>query len=218
MTGRRQEAKRDLLETGFTPILRRIWASMPLVLAAVFVDMEGECIDYVSALDPFEAKVSAAHAHMLLMALRSSRSRLGLNEPFALTITGRERELWARRVSEDYMLVAVLQPGADHVQVGVLLSNAGREFRDEVGAALPPWEPASAGLEVIVRAAVGWPYAPSAFSQEGVRVIVSDVLGRWTEPGGALGDDLICFRVRTGEGQELTLVHDPGGDGWRARP
>jgi hypothetical protein len=72
-------------------------------------------------------------------------------------------------------------------------------------------------LEVIVRAAVGWPYAPAAFSQEGVRVVVSDVLGRWTEPGGSLGDELVCFRVRTADGQELTLVHDPAGNGWLAR-
>jgi hypothetical protein len=50
-----------------------------------------------------------------------------------------------------------------------------------------------------------------------VRVTITGVLGRWTEPGGAMGDDLVCFRVQTKDGQELTLVHDPGGDGWRAR-
>jgi hypothetical protein len=27
----------------------------------------------------------------------------------------------------------------------------------------------------------------------------------------------VCFRVRTEEGRELTLVHDPDGDGWVAR-
>jgi hypothetical protein len=83
---------------------------------------------------------------------------------------------------------------------------------------MPTWDPAPRSLEVIVRGAVGWPYAPAAFSQEGVRVFISDVLGRWTEDGGAQGDELVCFRVRTEEGQELTLVHDPAGDGWLVRP
>jgi len=55
-------------------------------------------------------------------------------------------------------------------------------------------EPETAAvLEVIVRSAIGWPYAPAAFSQEGARVIVSDVLGRWTEPGGAEGDEAGVF-------------------------
>ena len=217
MTTRPPEARRDLLETAFTPILRRLWSSAPAVLAAVFVDMEGECIDYVSSLDPFEAKVNAAHALVLMEALRDARAKLGLKEPIALAITGEHRELWARRVSEEYLLVLVLLPGAEYAQVRSVLSSAGREFRDEVGVAPPSWEPAAQRLEVIIRGAVGWPYAPAAFRQDGVRVIVSDVLGRWTEAGGAMGDDLVCFRVRTEDGQEITLVHDPAGDGWRAR-
>jgi hypothetical protein len=216
MTRRPPEAKRDLLETAFTPILRRIWDSAPAVLAAVFVDLEGECIDYVSSLDPFEAKVSGAHALVLLDALRASRAKLGFEVPIALAITGSDRELWARRISDEYGLVLVLQPGIDHADVRRVLAAASREFREEVGAVTPAWEPA-AKLEVIVRGAVGWAYAPASFSQEGVRVVVADVLGRWTEPGGALGDELVCFRVRTEEGQELTLVHDPGAEGWLAR-
>lgn len=217
MKTRPPEAERDQLESAFTPILRRIANAAPTALAAAFVDAEGECIDYVSSIDPFEAKVSAAHALVLMDALRAARKKLGLQEPIALSITGSDRELWARRVSDEYLLVVVLQPGADHLQVRAFLSVAGREFRDEVGAATPTWEPSTAGLEVSVRAAVGWPYAPSAFSQEGVRVVVSDVLGRWIEPGDAPGTELVCFRVRTEEGQELTLVHDSVSAGWLAR-
>jgi hypothetical protein len=70
-------------------------------------------------------------------------------------------------------------------------------------------------MDVAVRSAVGWPYAPASFVREGLRVIVSDVLGRWPEEetGGAL----VCFRVRTLDGQEMTLVHDVARDGWSAR-
>jgi predicted regulator of Ras-like GTPase activity (Roadblock/LC7/MglB family) len=229
MTARPPEAKRDLLETSFTPILRQIWSATESVLAAVFVDLEGECIDYVSSIDPFEAKVAGAHAFVLVDSIRRSHGKLGMQEPVSLSITGSARELWARRVSDDYVLVLVLLPGADHAQLRAMLARAGREFRAEVGAASPAWEPTAGVLEVIVRAAVGWPYAPAAYTDRGQRVLIADVLGRWIEPvdGPAneqapllvedAGPGLVCFRVRTQEGQELTLVHDPSSDEWSAR-
>jgi hypothetical protein len=217
MTGRPPEAKRDLFETAFTPILRRMWEALPSVLAAVFVDLEGECIDYVSSLDPFEAKVGGAHAFVLVDAIRATHRKLGLAEPVVLSMTGSSRELWARRVNEDYVLVLVLVPGSDHAQVRAMLARASREFRDEVGAAPAAWEPADGSLEVIVRAAVGWPYAPAEYIERGTRVLIGDVLGRWTEPGEGGGADCVCFRVRTHDGHELTLVHDPIADGWSLR-
>jgi predicted regulator of Ras-like GTPase activity (Roadblock/LC7/MglB family) len=228
MTARPPEAKRDLLETAFTPILRGIWNAMPSVLAAVFVDLEGECIDYVSSIDPFEAKVAGAHAFVLVDSIRAARDKLGMQEPISLSITGSARELWARRVSEEYVLVLVLAPGSDHARVSAMLARAGREFRAEVGAEPAAWEPTSDALDVVVRAAVGWPYAPAAYTERGQRVLIADVLGRWTESLEGVADNpvplvadagpaLVCFRVRTQEGQELTLVHDPSRDEWSAR-
>jgi hypothetical protein len=216
MTRRPPEAQRDELESAFTPILRRVLNTLPSALCAVFVDTEGECIDYASSIDPFEAKVSGAHALVLLDRLRAGQSRLGMHEPYALAIGGSERELWGRRITDDYLLVVVALPGAEATQMWTVLAAAGREFRAEVGAAAPSWEP-TGKLEVVVRSAVGWPFAPAAFSQHGVRVTVTDVLGRWTEPGSG-EEALTCFRVRTADGQELTLAHDPNGGGWSAKP
>jgi predicted regulator of Ras-like GTPase activity (Roadblock/LC7/MglB family) len=218
MDRRPPEAKRDQMESAFTPILRKAWSTAPSVLAVAFVDPEGECIDYVSSLDPFEAKVCAAHALVLVDGLRTVRQKLGLEDPALLSIAGSRRELWAWRVSADYLLVAVLVPGADPVQIRAVLASAGREFREEVGVRAPGWEPAGGPLEVIVRPAVGWPYAPHSFRQDGVRVAIADVLGRWIEGEAGEGEgQLVCFRVRTEGAQELTLVHDPGADSWRVR-
>lgn len=216
MDRRPPEAKRDQLESAFTPILRKAWTAASSLLAIAFVDPEGECIDYVSSLDPFEAKVCAAHALVLVDGLRAARAKLGLEDPALLSIAGSRRELWAWRVSPEYLLVAVLVPGADHGEIRAVLAAAGREFREEVGVGAPAWEPTGGTLEVVVRPAVGWPYAPLSFRQEGVRIAVADVLGRWTEESSG-GDELVCFRVRTEEGQELTLVHDASGDGWLVR-
>jgi hypothetical protein len=116
----------------------------------------------------------------------------------------------------DYVAVAVVTPEADRAKLEATLTELSREFRGEAGIETPPWD-AARGIEVKVRSAVGWAYAPTAFNEGGLTVAVTDVLGRWTE-AGETGDEVVCFRVRTQEGQELTLVHDPGVDGWQVRP
>jgi hypothetical protein len=211
------EALRDQSETTFTPMLRRAYEATPAALAFAFVDREGECIDYVSAIDPFEAKVCAAHAFVLIDGLCGRQARLRLKEPYALEIATESRCLWARRMCADYVAVAVVTPDADRTKLEATLTELSREFRGEAGIETPSWD-AMRGIEVMVRSAVGWAYAPASFNEGGLMMAVSDVLGRWTEPGGVNGDDMVCFRVRTQDGQELTLVHDPGVDGWQVRP
>jgi hypothetical protein len=203
MDAPRAEAPRDQGESAFTPILRRCFQDVPKLLAALFVDAEGECIDYVSAIDPFEAKVAAAHLHNTMSLFRWARA---------------SRVLWVRCVGEGYMLIAIALPGADRVEREDALLAAVQEFRAEVGLLTPSWETRQVRLSVRVRAAKGWQYAPAAFSTCGVRVAISDVLGRWTEAvDDAAGGDRVCFRVRTQEGQELTLVHEPDSQVWLVR-
>lgn len=211
------ETARDQLETTFTPMLRRAYDAIPTALAFALVDQEGECIDYVAGIDSYDAKVSAAHAFVMLHQVCSGASKLGLVEPFSLEVTSDLRTLWARRMSDEYVAVAVVTPEVDRSKLEIALQELSREFRSETGIEAPSWD-RTRGLEVLVRSAVGWAYAPTAFSEGGIRVAVSDVIGRWTEPSEAPdGDDVVCFRVRTQDGQELTLVHDPGGDGWLVR-
>jgi predicted regulator of Ras-like GTPase activity (Roadblock/LC7/MglB family) len=217
MDARRQEAPRDQAESAFTAILRRLWDQLPQLLAAAFVDLEGECIDYISRIDPYEAKVSAAHAHMLLGEVAGSFAKIDAGRTFSLEIEASERELYAQRVGDEYLLVVVFAAGSERAQREGAIALACAEFRHEVGLQAPSWETSRQRLSVRVRPATGWTYAPAAYSDGAIRVTITDVIGRWTEPGGIRGDELVCFRVRTDEGRELTLVHDPDGDGWVAR-
>jgi hypothetical protein len=210
------EALRDQLETTFTPMLRRAYEATPSALAFAFVDQQGECIDYVSGMDPFEAKVCAAHAFVLIDALVGRQARLRMLHPYALEISTDSRSLWARWMCADYVAVAVVTLEADRAKLEATLTELSREFRGEAGIEAPSWD-AAVGIEVQVRSAVGWAYAPVAFNEGGSTVAVTDVLGRWTEPGEA-GEEVVCFRVRTQDGQELTLVHAPDVDGWQVRP
>ena len=217
MPPRPPEAPRDQTESAFTPILRHAWLSVPWIVALVFVDSEGECIDYVSSVEPYEAKVTGAHMHVLLRALHDQPRAFG-GEAILLRVECARYELWGRRVTDEHLLAALVHPGADPLQLGSVLGRCAREFRSEVGASAPRWEPDKTLLEVVVRNAVGWGYAPRAYHQDGIHVAITDVLGRWFEPLTDRDDELVCFRVRTEEGIELTLVHDPDADGWQMRP
>lgn len=216
MTAAVDESQRDQVESAFTPILRSLREQVSGVLAAVFVDTEGECIDYASRLEPYDAKVNAAHMLMMMDLLERTRDRVAFGEPFVLEIGADERELWVQRMGGEYVLVVVLTPDFDRGALKNALVSVVREFRNEVGLPAPGWESSERRLSVRVRASPGWRYAPDGWSDGDVRVTITDVLGRWIEASD-VGEDRVCFRVRTGEGQELTLVHEPDGDGWQVR-
>lgn len=211
------EAARDQDASAFTPILRRVWSSTPSVLAAAFADMLGECIDYVSSLEPFDAKVSAAHALIVTSRLMESAEKLGGGAPVLLEIAADNREIWARRVTDEYVLVVVTEAAADRVVVRQAITRAVRELRDEAGASTPVWDTATGGLTVEVRSAVGWAYAPAAYHDGKARVGIAAVMGRWLEAADDSDARRVCFRVRNERNEELTLVHDPDTDAWQVR-
>jgi hypothetical protein len=90
------------------------------------------------------------------------------------------------------------------------------EFRAEVGVNPPAWE-GRHRLDVILRDALGWGYAPKSYFVGGTHVKITAVLGRWTEQLSLDAPARVCFRVRTEVGQELTLIHDERTELWQLR-
>jgi len=209
--GHGTEGPRDQVESGFTPVLRELWTNHEAIFAAVFVDGEGECVDYCSSIDVFDAKVAAAHMVVVVAEMVDRIVRVGFGQSRELQLIGDARDIVVRRVNDEYSLVVVLRAGG--VTSGVLhgIDLAVDALRKEGAIPPPRWEPRAARLEVEIRAAVGWDYAPQTLLHEGKRIEVSGVLGRWVD-GGEGG--LVCFRVRTREGKELTVAHDAEGGGW----
>lgn len=212
----RDEAERDQDESAFTGILRRVFEAAPAVIAAVFVDVEGECIDYVASIQPYDAKVVAAHMHMLLKQMRGERLPSVLGETFAFELVSAEREVWVRQFCDEYALVVLLEPGFDVSELRDAVATASREFREEAGLATPAWE-GQERLSVRLRASAGWNYAPAGFSLGGARYGIAAVLGRWIEPALPGEPPWVCFRVRTQHGEELTLAHDEHTEVWSVR-
>ncbi len=216
------ESARDMEESGFTPILRALLQSVPGTLAVVFVDGVGEAIDYCSVLPPFDAKVIAAHMTVVSMCVRDQTfTRSG--EPWFLHIHGSERDVLVRRVADDYSLAVVTRPMGMTSILDESVERAVRELRAECSMDTPAWEPVADRVRVEIRlSTVGWAYAPKAYWQRGLRIVVDDVLGRWVdvEPPAKPGEgdrEQICFLVRTARGHELTLVHWVQEDAWEVR-
>lgn len=53
---------------------------------------------------------------------------------------------------------------------------------------------------------------PLAFTWQGQRLIIEEVLSEWRRPGEN------CFRVRTTTGQVFDLIWNENADGWHIQP
>jgi len=187
--------------------------TVPELLAAVFVDEEGECVDYCSRIGAFDAKIAGAQVHVLTTALVELATRFQ-GSPHAYHVVADAREILVRRISNEYTLVLVCDPPAPLGTLNGLIEKAVRELRQEGGIAAPVWEPHRETLRVEVRASAGWGYAPTAFSERGHRHVLAAVVGRWIdhEDQGA-----VCFLVRTQTGEETVLVHRTREGRWLRR-
>lgn len=206
------EAPRDQVETGFTPILRWLFDVEPHVVGLVFVDRDGECVDYCGGLDPFDTKVTGAHMAMVVGFIRERLHVLAAGEPISLVLSSTGRDLVVRRLDDEYTLVVIVKGGMvdDSVLAGVERLVA--RLRRHAGLAPPWWD--GRGLVVQVRDAVGWQFAPSGIVLDDQTVGIAAVLGRWEESGGLIGGTLVCFRVRTVDNREMTLAYDVGAERW----
>lgn len=209
----RPETPRDMEETGFTPILRSLALGVPEVQAAVFVDDEGECVDYYSRMGLFDTKVAGAQLHVITHAILEHATRF-LGAPHAYHVVADAREIVVRRVSDEYTLVVICDPPAPMGALNGLVESAVRDLRLEAAIAPPLWEPHRETLKVELRASAGWGYAPTAFSERGLRHELVAVVGRWIdhEDQGA-----VCFMVRTSSGEETVLVHRAREGRWMRR-
>ncbi|QQR89201.1 MAG: roadblock/LC7 domain-containing protein [Myxococcales bacterium] len=207
MEANRGEGKRDFLPTAFTGILESMRLSHPQVIAAVFVDAEGECVDYSSELDPYETKVLGALFLPLVFDFAAASTSAGLGTVKALTVRTDRRQFIARRVSVEYLLVLVVGPDIQEHTLKRVIENTVVAIRHEARIEVPLWETPSieCSVQVQTRAAKGWPFAPELFEEGGIQRRVLAVLGYWQEQGPEESEARDLFRVRSDDGRELTL-------------
>jgi len=204
---------RDRPETPFSRLLEALLEAHAEVVAAVFVDQEGECVDYAARVDPFEAQLLGAHLARATIDLLSVTTG-DPGEPVWWRLRGAQRELLVRRVTPEHCLAVAASGPCASARLVRALPGLARRLLLEASLDPPPWEPPP-GTPVIVetRAARGWPYAPAAYVERDGRRHPVEVIGRFEAPLEDGTGHLIGFRVRD-QASELTLVHVPREDRW----
>lgn len=206
------EAPRDQIVSGFTRILRDVLHSAEGVLAAAFVDSEGESVDYCSRLDPFEAKIAGAQLLPVFFRLKDGAlGGLGAR-PRILHIRASKREFWIRSIGADYVLVLIARAGGITHAVRVATESAISRIKNE-GRLNVELEDTKQDLRVVFRGVLGFGHAPTEYSVNGITRRVRRVQNRWYEKR-AKGQLFIVFDVETEDGRVVTLRHDTHRDHW----
>jgi predicted regulator of Ras-like GTPase activity (Roadblock/LC7/MglB family) len=212
----RPSLRRDRPATSFASLLEGLHHAHDGVLAAVFVDQEGECVDYCSVLDPYDALVAAATWLTVTVQLVGASERIGSGALLQWVFEGVRGDVIARRVTREHALIVLLEAQSVSGRLLSAMNALAEALRKEAGDLTPAWDPEHVPLVVELREAQGWGYAPVQVRQGNTVLVVDDVLGRWTERGAISPVDLVCFRIRSA-GSELTLVHDPWLGRWHRR-
>jgi hypothetical protein len=186
------------------------------VRAAVFLDGEGECIDYAARLDPFQCLVFGATLLNPSKALAAASRALEAGELLLWVMEADGLDAVVRRVTDEHLLALWCEAGGFSAHVLRALGPLAELLRREGGLPAPAWDPDGDSIDVELREARGWGYAPARVRGLGALSGEVEVLGRWTERGSLSAQETVCFRVRIGD-QELTLVHEPALRRWHRR-
>jgi hypothetical protein len=201
---------RDQEATTFAAILQELLWHEPRAEAAVFVDAEGETVDYASSLSSYYTKVAAANLRVVLDDIGRAWRKLPSGDALQQAIIrARQRSFFVRPLADDYALVLVLRRRVFAVSVRAVTLAACR-LAKEAGWPAPseetlPWHPAE------VETSRAHQFRPKQMKTgdtwEHVEVLGS-VVGRTSEAGqsGERG-----YRCRLQGGAEITLVREPTG-------
>ena len=208
--------QRDRPDSAFSFILNRFVQVHSEVLAAVVVDGDGECVDYASVIDPYEAKVFGAALLGTTAEITAATRRMGAGSPIQWVVEASKYDLLVRRLSDDLALVVVLSSRGLNGHVLAAMNTLAGALRYEAGLDAATWDPSSVPFRVQTRLGPDGEELPASVYDGGVAQAVQAVLARWTERGVISSADRTCFRVRVAKG-ELTLVFEPVLKQWHRR-
>jgi hypothetical protein len=195
---------RDQAVSAFSAILLRLCDNVGSPGAAL-VDAGGETVDYAGTVDPYEIRVAAAEAQLLLSVVRTSSLWRDTHE---VLIRGSSRSFAIIVVDEGYSIVIQLLPYCFSVSERAL-AEAVREICLEAGLLIPPWyRDSERWSRVEVRAARGEKRRPTAIWFAGQWCPV-EVLGRYRDDDLGRGD--VGYRARLTSGAEFNLVREQLG-------
>ncbi len=216
---------RDQEATGFTLLLNALMEALPEALCAVFIDPEGESVDYAGRINPYDARVTGAEFAVILATCREGATRGGMGHALELRAEGGSKSVLVRMVSEGYDLVVLLATPSIALKAvdkthqcamallresglpappsfAKLKSGEGRHSSVAMAAVIPGKIPGIAGL-------CSNPDEPLILMDKHGAKIVAAVVGV------APGDLERRMLVRLEDGEEALIVFDAGSNRWK---
>jgi predicted regulator of Ras-like GTPase activity (Roadblock/LC7/MglB family) len=185
-------------ESPFARILATLVSRVPGAYAAALVDREGETVDYTGHVEPFDVRVAAAHLRILLVQCEELAF---WGTPTTLTVKGTKKSTLLRALPDGYALVVMMRKRAGFARseraFNVCERALAREAEWPISDVARSW--VAAEVECDVR---GRPVRVIDDS----RVYPVEVLGLVA----GISHRERGFRVRTEDGNEITLVREPG--------
>jgi predicted regulator of Ras-like GTPase activity (Roadblock/LC7/MglB family) len=199
---------RDMDASAFARILTNLIDRVPGAIAAVLVDMEGETVDYSGSLPPYDAKLAAAHWHLVMNEIRDRKPGSPQGPAEWLIVRGEHRCFIVHKLSEGFALVVVLRSRTTCRIRSRAFSVCTREIAEEAAwnqddVKGSRWYSVDVELE-----------APPSGSRESPRALRSsrgdlplDILGAIM----GLADRDRGYRIRLRSGIEASLIRERNG-------
>jgi hypothetical protein len=185
----------------FAAILDDFVRRVPGAFAAALVDREGETVDYVGSVDPFEIKVAAAEWRI---AIEQAREQPTFATIQSIILRGDRQSFFTYVLPDAYALVLALRRRGGFTPLTRPLAVCERALAIEADwprRVLPRWYPV--GVQTDERRRPTLVHATSGKSHG--LVVLGGVVGLRRKERG--------WRVRLDTGEEMTLVREPG-DFW----
>jgi predicted regulator of Ras-like GTPase activity (Roadblock/LC7/MglB family) len=124
---------RDSIESPFARILSKLESACEGFETAVFFDNLGETIDYYSYLDPFSARLVAAHHGVLFSSADARFEWLGAGPTMQVEIYALNRDSVTIRVAKGYFMTVVVRAGTLSEELFSRIAEVAVEFCTEAG-------------------------------------------------------------------------------------
>ncbi len=117
----------------FQYLLNNLLVDVPGAQGAIFLDAEGESVEFVSrSATPYELKLEGAYHGIFLRQAARLAGLNGAGELERLAIAGTQMQVMSRVLKGGYYLVLVLEPAAPAALAGQALTRATAAFNREI--------------------------------------------------------------------------------------
>lgn len=117
----------------FQYLLNNLLVDVPGAQGAIFLDYEGEAIEFVSRrATPYELKLEGAYHGIFLRQATRLATLMGAGGMERLAIGGTKMHVMSRALKAGYYVVLVLEPGSSLALAGAALARASDAFNREI--------------------------------------------------------------------------------------